>query len=309
MLKILATMLMTTVPAFAQDASTAAYSEAPEEVVVRSAASDELRTRKPPLKVNVDKFESIAKSLEADKTLLRFDPGDLAGLSRNHPDRLHGDRVIRPWNAALYERNTIVFHPRRKFEELFGPGRNGKAAKELQWSLSITDEEGLIFHKYSGTGLPPETLNWSGENERREWVAVGRSYAPVYVFTDEYGSPRTAIDETIKFPAVVYRRDGSLTISLDSAGLFGPNKNTRTLDKKSGEALLSAAADLISRRCYNMPLTVKVYAQSKDLADQQAGLVKERLNTSLMLAERLLSSEGSSETYARQRADIIILTK
>ncbi len=309
MLKTLALLLFCAAPAAAQDASTATYNEVPEEVVIKSESSDELRTRKPPLKVKADKFESIAPSLASDKNLFRFESADFVSFSRNHPERLQSARVVKPWRTSFSDRTVITFYPRRKFEELFSRNYNEKNSKDLQWTLSVTDEEGKIFHKYSGAGLPPESLTWSGENDAREWVRAGHSYAPVYVFVDEYGSPKTIIGELVKFTAIVYQKGANLTISLDSAALFGPNKSARALDKKEGEALLAATGDLIKRRYYNMPLRVKVYAQTKDLADQQADLVKDFLKKTLMSPENLLAAEGQEDSYAQQRTDIVLLNK
>ncbi|MBI5743021.1 MAG: hypothetical protein HY952_00580 [Elusimicrobia bacterium] len=309
MLKILALLLVTAAPAAAQDASTSTYNEAPEEVVIKSASSDELRTKKPPLAVKADKFESIERSLEADKNLFKFESADFVSFSRNHPEKLQSARIIRPWRTSFSDKTVITFYPRRKFEEVFSRSYTEKNSKDLQWTLSITDEEGKIFHKYSGTGLPPEALSWSGENDAREWVRAGHSYAPVYVFVDEYGSPRTIIGELVKFTAIVYQKGGNLTISLDSAELFGPNKSARALEKLTGEPLLAATADLVKRRYYNMPLRVKVYAQTKDLADLQADLVNDYLKAALMSPDNLFAAEGQEDSYAQQRTDIVLLNK
>jgi hypothetical protein len=140
-------------------------------------------------------------------------------------------------------------------------------------------------------------------------VRAGHSYAPVYVFVDEYGSPKTIIGELVKFTAIVYQKGPNLTISLDSASLFGPNKTARALDKEKGEPLLAATADLIKRRYYNMPLKVNVYAQTKELADQQAEQVRNYLKAALMSGENLLSYEGFEDSYAQQRTDIVLLNK
>jgi hypothetical protein len=309
MLNTLALFLLLAAPAAAQEASTSTFNEVPEEVVIKSESSDELRTKKPPLKVKADKFESIAQSLQADKKLFLFESADFVSFSRNHPEKLSSARVIKPWRTSFSDRTVITLYPRRKFEELFSRSYTDKNSKDLQWTLSITDEEGKIFHKYSGNGLPPETISWSGENDQREWVRAGHSYAPVYVFVDEYGSPKTIIGELVKFTAIVYQKGGNLTISLDSAALFGPNKSARAVDKTSGEPLLAATADLVKRRYYNMPLRVKVYAQTKDLADQQAEQVKNFLKAALMSPENLLAFEGLEDTYAQQRTDIILLNK
>ena len=309
MLKISALFLLLAAPTAAQETSTSTYGEVPEEVVIKSEAAEDLRTQKPPLKVKADQFESISKSLEADKNIFLFESGDFVSFSRNHPEKLQSARIIKPWRTSFSDRTVITFYPKRKFEEIFSRSYNEKNSKDLQWTLSVTDEEGKVFHKYSGSGLPPESLNWSGENDQREWVRAGHSYAPVYVFVDEYGSPKTTIGEVVKFTAIVYQKGANLAVSLDSASLFGPNKSARVLDKEKGEPLLAATADLIKRRYYNMPLKVNVYAQTKDLADQQAEQVKDFLKAALMSSEHLLSYEGLEDSYAQQRTDIVLLNK
>jgi len=185
--------------ACAQEISTAAYGEVPQEVVIKSEAAADVRTKKPELKVKTDNFESIRNSFESDKNLFLFESGDFVSFSRNYPEKLSSDRVIKPWRTAFSDRAVITFYPRRKFEEVFSRAYTEKSAKALQWTLSITDEEGKIFHKYSGSGLPPESINWSGENDQREWVRAGHSYAPLYLFIDEYGSPKTVIAELVRF--------------------------------------------------------------------------------------------------------------
>ena len=207
------------------EGSTTTYSEVPEEVVVKGGSEDKLRTARPPLKIKTDEFETIRKSLEPDRDLFLFESGDFLSLSRNYPERLFSARMIQPWRSGFSDKTVIAFYPRRKFEEVFNRNYTDKTAKEMEWTLSVTDEEGKIFHKYSGSGLPPESINWTGENDQREWIKAGHNYAPVYVFSDNTGKPRTVIGDVIKFTAIVFQKGANLNISLDSASVFGPAKS------------------------------------------------------------------------------------
>ncbi|HAF95781.1 MAG: hypothetical protein A2X34_03450 [Elusimicrobia bacterium GWC2_51_8] len=290
-------------------AETTSYDAIGQEIVIKSGMVFEMRTRRPPLKIKTDDFESIKKSLEPDKDLFLFESGDFVSYSRNYPEKISSSRVIAPWRTGFSDKTVITFYPRKIFEESFSRAYTGKTAKETQWTLSITDEEGKIFHKYYGTGLPPEEINWSGENDQREWLKAGHSYAPVYVFVDEYGSPKTVIGALIKFTAIVFQKGPSLNISLDSVVVFGPDKALRNIEKPGGESLLVAAADLVKRRYYGIPIKVNVYAQTKDLAEFQAELVSIFLKTELMAGENVISSEGLEDTFAQQRLDIMLLNK
>jgi hypothetical protein len=288
---------------------TSAYNEVPEEVVIKSETDDKVSTPKPPLKLKTDEFETIRKSLEPDKDLFLFESGDFLSISRNYPEKLASSRVIQPWRAGFSDKAVIAFYPRKKLEEIFNKNFTEKSADEIQWTLSLTDEEGKVFHRYSGSGLPPEVINWTGENDQKEWLKAGHSYAPVYVFVDDTGAPKTAIGDVIKCTAIVFQKGGSLNISLDSVSVFGPTKSMRTVEKSQGENLLAATADLIKRRYYNMPVKVTVYAQTKELAELQAGEINDFLKKELMTGANVVSWEGFEESFAQQRIDIVLLNK
>lgn len=285
------------------------YDAIGQEIIIKSGMGFEMRTRRPPLKIKTDDFESIKRSLEPDKDLFLFESGDFTGYSGNYPEKISSSRVIAPWRTGFSDKTGITFYPRKIFEESFLRAYTAKTAKETQWTLSVTDEEGKIFHKCSGTGLPPEEINWSGENDQREWLKAGHNYAPMYVFVDEYGSPKTVIGELIKFTAIVFQKGAALNISLDSAVVFGPDRSLKNIEKPGGESLLAAAADLVKRRYYGLPIKVNVYAQTKDLAELQAELVKIFLKTELMAGENIISCEGLEDTFARQRLDITLLNR
>jgi hypothetical protein len=289
--------------------STAAYNEMPEEIVIKSETEDKLRTARPPLKIPTDQFETIRKSLDPDKDLFLFESGEFMSQSRNYPDKLFSPRVLQPWRSGFSDKTLISFSPLRKFSEVFPRAFNKKAAREVQWTLSITDEEGKIFYKYSGSDLPPETISWSGENDQHEWLKAGHNYAPVYVFIDDLGTPKTVIGDIIKFTAIVFQKGNNLAISLDSASVFGPTKSMKTIEKPQGEDLLAATADLIKRRYYNMPVKIAVYAQTMELAVIQAEQIKGFLSAALMTDEKVITAEGVDESFAQQRIDIIILNK
>ena len=245
--------------------STASYDEIPDEIVIKSETEDKLRTDRPPLKIKTDDFETIRKSLDPDRDLFLFESGDFLSMSRNYPEKLFSTQIIQPWRAGFSDKTVIAFYPRRKFEEVFNRNFTDKTAEGVQWTISVTDEEGKIFHKYAGSGLPPEVIEWSGENDQREWLKAGHNYAPVYVFVDNMGVPKTVMGDIIKFTAIVFQKGSRLNISLDSAAVFGPAKSMKTIERTQGEALLAATADLIKRRYYNVPVKVEVYAQTIEL--------------------------------------------
>ena len=283
------------------------YNEVPQEIVIKSESEDKIRTTKPPLKIQTDDLDSIKESLQPDKDLFLY--GEFASISQDYPENLFSARIIQPWRAGFSDKTVIAFYPLRKFSEAFNRSSFDSNAKDIQWTLSVTDEEGKIFHKYAGSGLPPESIFWTGENDQREWLKAGHNYAPVYVFVDEMGALKTIVGDIIKFTAIVFQKDSNLNIGLDSVAVFGPTKSMKTVDKVLGEALLTATCDLIKRRYYNVPVKVNVYAQTKDLAEQQADQVSNFLRKELMSGSNLVSYEGFDESFSQQRIDVILMNK
>ncbi|HNW44603.1 MAG TPA: hypothetical protein PKI19_08865 [Elusimicrobiales bacterium] len=290
-------------------APSTSYNEVPEEVVIKGESEDRIRTARPEMAIKADSLEILRRSLGPEKDLFLFESGDFLSLSRSYPDKLFSAEVVQPWRAGFSDKTVIAFYPFSKFEGAFGKDYDAKLGKDAQWTLSITDEAGKLFHKYSGAGAPPETINWTGENDRKEWIRAGRSYAPVYKFTDGRGVSKTVMGELIKYNALVYQKDNNLVISLDSILLFGPAKSLKTIEKPGGEGMLAATADLIKRRYYNLPVKVNVYAGTRELAGLQAGLIKNFLKGELMAVDSAISGEGFDESFAQQRIDIVLLTK
>ena len=142
---LLAAMAWTPLPAQVVE-STASYNEVPDEIVIKSETEEKLRTDRPPLKMKTDDFETIRRSLDPDRDLFLFESGDFLSMSRNYPDKLFSALIVQPWRVGFSDRTVIAFYPRRKFSEVFNKNFTEKTADGIQWTLSVTDEEGKIFH-------------------------------------------------------------------------------------------------------------------------------------------------------------------
>lgn len=281
----------------------------PEEVVVKGGGAQKVITAKPVFKIDVDGFESIRPSLEPDLKLFLSESPLSLSWSRNRPEILNNPRVIEPWRTTFSDQSGIAFHPKKRLEEIFRGRLEEKELKDFQWVLSIADEEGRVFQKYSGAGEPPQELLWSGQNERNEWIKAGHSYSAVYMFTDASGSPHTGVGNPLQFTGIVHQENSGLHISLDSVVLFGPSKLGTKIEKPLGENLVKSAADLIKRKYFNVPVKVNSYARERDLAEQQAGLVVSFLSSQLMIPQNMISGEGHEASFSEQRVDIVLLNR
>lgn len=300
----------------AKTASPSAASEAapsgamPTEVIIKGDDHGaKLGAQKPPLNIDVDPFESIRPSLAPDQALLLAVSPLTVSWRRTHPEFLSEPRVIQPWRTTFSQRPGIAFRVRDQLMDVLGRRMELKETKNYAWSLTLADEEGRVFHHYEGSDDPPEELIWSGQNEQGEWIRAGRSYSAVYTFTDPGGSPRTAVGKPILFRGIVHQEDTGMHVSLDSSALFGTNKSNTELAAPTGVDVLRAAADLVKRRFTGIPISVRVFAATKELGDAQGASIYSTLLKELMLTAKNITVDSARASFSDQRVEIVLLNR
>ncbi len=282
----------------------------PTEVLIKAEDSpNKLGIQKPPLRIEVDSFESIRDALAPDQSLLLAVSPLTVSWRRTHPETLMDERVIEPWRTTFSARPGIAFRVRDQLSDLLQQKLDDKTSKDYGWSVTIADEEGRVFHHFEGSKEPPEELLWNGQNDQGEWLHAGRSYSAVYSFTDPNGSPRTAVGKPLLFKGIVHQEDTGMHISLDSAVLFGSNKQGSDLSAAGGTDLLRSAADLIKRRFTGIPISVRVFAATKELGDAQAQAIYAYLLKELMLMPKNVSVDAARAAYSDQRTEIVLLNR
>ncbi len=280
----------------------------PTEVIIKGSDSSKLKVSKPPLQIDSDAFDSIRASLKPEESLLLAESPLTVSWHRTHPEVLNNARVVEPWRTTFSERAGIAFYPLEQLSEALGRKLDSREAKAYQWSLNIADEEGRVFQHYEGSSDPPEELLWSGQNDQGEWIKAGRSYSPIFLFTDPSGSPRTKVGKTLQFTGIVHQESDGLHVSLDSTMLFGNAKAGQAVEK-NGIGLLRSAADLVKRRYSGIPLQVQAYASTKELAESQATAVQQYLLGDLMVMPQTITAEGHSAAFSEQRVEIVLLNR
>ena len=282
----------------------------PTEVIIKAEDNpNKLGVQKPPLHIDVDSFESIRPALEPDQSLLLAVSPLTVSWRRTHPEFLMNERVIEPWRTTFSARPGIAFRVRDQLSDVLQRKLDDKEARDYGWSVTIADEEGRVFHHFEGSKEPPEELLWNGQNDQGEWLHAGRYYSAVYTFTDPNGSPRTAVGKPLLFKGIVHQEDTGMHISLDSAVLFGSQKSNADLVQPTGSDLLRSAADLIKRRFTGIPISVRVFAATKELGDQQAQAIYSYLLKELMLMPKNVSVDAARAAYSDQRTEIVLLNR
>lgn len=283
----------------------------PTEIVIKAggAAGGKLSNSKPPLRIDVDPFETVRPSLKPDENLLLAVSPLTVSWRRTHPEFLMNERAIQPWRTTFSQRPGIAFRVLDQLETALQRKLEPKEGRKWGWSLTVADEEGRVFHNWSGSGDPPEELLWTGQNDQGEWVRAGKSYSAVYTFTSPDGSPRTSVGRPLLFKGIVHQEDTGMHVSLDSAVLFGTGKNFAQLDGAAAKDLLRSAADLIKRRFSGIPIAVRVFANTKELGESQGKAVQEYLLRELMVSSRNISVDAARAPFSDQRVEVVLLNR
>ena len=218
------------------------------------------------------------------------------------------ERVIEPYRTTFSQRPGIAFRVRDQLSDVLQRRIDPKEAKGYAWSLTIADEEGRVFHHYEGSNDPPEELLWTGQNDQGEWIRAGRSYSAIYTFTDQGGSPRTMPGKPLLFKGIVHQEDTGMHISLDSSVLFGTTKANADIAPE-GSGLLRSAADLIKRRFTGIPISVRVFAATKELGDAQGTSLYNYLLKELMLTPKNVTVDAARAAFSDQRVEIVLLNR
>lgn len=283
----------------------------PSEIVIKAegAGGGKLSNAKPPLRIEVDPFETIKPSLKPDENLLLAVSPLTVSWRRTHPEFLMNERAIQPWRTTFSQRPGISFRVLDQLETALQRKLEPKEGRKWGWSLTVADEEGRVFHNWSGSGEPPAELLWSGQNDQGEWVRAGKSYSAVYTFTSPDGSPRTNVGKPLLFKGIVHQEDTGMHISLDSAALFGAGKNLSALEGAAANDLLRSATDLIKRRYSGIPVAVRVFANTKELGEAQGKVVQDYLLRELMTSARNVSLDAARAPFSDQRVEVVLLNR
>jgi hypothetical protein len=73
--------------------------------------------------------------------------------------------------------------------------------------------------------------------------------------------------------------------------------------------LLRSASDLIKRRFTGIPIAVRVFANTKELADVQGSVLQRTLLQELMTMSKNVSAEGARAAFSDQRVEIVLLNR
>lgn len=90
---------------------------------------------------------------------------------------------------------TLVLDPQPYAPDAEGPDgtlkiRTGVLAETIirEWEVEILDPAGTRFHRFSGEGMPPQTIEWDGRNDRGVLVRAAERYPLRFTVRDHVGN-------------------------------------------------------------------------------------------------------------------------
>ncbi len=96
------------------------------------------------------------------------------------------------------------------------------------WSLDISDRYGNPFNRFSGTGMPAETIRWDGRSATGELVIAAEDYPYIFTIADTLGNTRV-LKGLIPVDILVIRDGDRLKIKISNI-TFAPNSPQVVLD-------------------------------------------------------------------------------
>ena len=138
------------------------------------------------------------------------------------------------------------------------------------WELTVYNQSGLEFKKFSGTGNPPRELKWDGVGKKRELVESASDYTMKLIVADLAGNKCGPVSDKISVDVLVIVTERGLKIRISniefgfaSSGLR--KKGRRILDRvykilqryEKYDVIIEGHTDDVGTEAYNLGLSEK----------------------------------------------------
>ena len=211
------------------------------DVTVQGQAKDKVSVQKHKPQATLDLEEIVDPSTERTQKFLSIEKGVPSDEDYAAYDKLASDQVENPSLPFISEPPLLTYH-----------------AKELgfsvkKWELDVTDDNGDLVVKLSGTGNPVRDILWDGRDYRKEMVHVGTLYGYKFICIDSQGSPHTSIGETFQLVSLKYVEGKTTLVELSNKSLYGTGQTVLP----TAEQILGRALDVL-REYSRYPFTIEI---------------------------------------------------
>lgn len=302
----IALLLLTAIPALADDKGTL------PDILIQAEEKRPIQRTKPAMQFPVKEEEPLEDLLQTEDEVRLKMPSEVSQATRfvtNTWNSVHvaipdGNFIILAWKGEP----AHVFRPLEELSKVYKEKENKELSK-AHWELLVVDSAGKPFRKYSGSGLPPEKLEFDGKSDEGNWVRVGLAYTAVLTYQDPQGHSHTALGRTFALAGLSRQQpNGNILIALAAKQLFDADKGPDKLSER-GAKLLAEASQLIERHHPGLGISV-----SARLSRPDPGWVQTAADTCAQeLARRLIVAPGSIKAVGQagtkdleERVDIVV---
>lgn len=273
------------------------------EAVIKGKKVLKLKSEKPQLEIPIEQNRQIIKSLETEKEILLKKPSGWEKQPKDSlPELTKSQQVIIPRTHHIRGKKVRIFYPLKWLQSIFKEPNPKKAKKLAHWELVVADDSGQIFRKYSGQGLPPESISFDGRatltatGKGGKVLKVGYSYSTILRYYDSAGKLHTMVGNPFVISGLAHQEPEGFFISLDFKMLY--QSQPTLLEKREfsgfGKELLQETADWIKKYYFTFPIKVIVYSKNKDIAEITAKEISEELANMLFRLKEEIQYQGKS---------------
>lgn len=279
------------------------------EVIIEGEEVLELKSTKPHLEIPIEQNREILESLKTEEEILLKKPSGWEKQPQDSlPELTKSTQVIIPFTHHIRDEEVCIFYPLRDLQATFKEP-DPKRAKELaSWELIVADESGETFRKYSGQGLPPETILFDGRDKNGKVLKVGYPYSTILRYYDATGSLHTFVRNPFTISGFAHQEPEGFFISLDFRMLY--RSPPILLEKHEfsdfGGELLQEASDWIKKHFFTFPINVIVYCRNKTIAEITAKEISGELARMLVRSGAEIFCQGEISEKSLERLEIIV---
>lgn len=265
-----------------------------DDVVVKGSDTVKIESDKAETKINVDHMKAINPTLETDKAFLEKLTDGVNKMKMTYPDVLTTEATVSPWLAYI-AREPVEEFP-LKYEKL----------RVRSWEFVVTDSRGYKFRMFTGKNVIPGSIKFSGRNEDGSFMRVGSVYGYILTYIDETGTKKTVIGQPFSIDGAFHQEKDGLIISIASKAIFEQSDPLSVT--KTGRLILTEAADIL-KEYFNIPVVVKVYAESDSLGADQGSEIVKYFAKALVIPENKIPVKGYRDMPENYHIDIVIANK
>jgi len=196
----------------------------------------------------------------------------------------HFSYQARPWLDLLASGSVARFRP---------------SVKDLErWQLTVANSRGETVAKFSGTGKPPEQIEWNGVSMDGKPSPPGLTYSYVFEAFDRAGNKRNFVGEGFELPPYCVQTKEGYAMLFPGRDASTSEGSTYAGPTVPSPVLLDVANRINQSEKVLQPVRVEVTARSAEKAKSLADGVAEALSSLVLGGKMRIQSFTSVETDA-----------